>query len=125
MHQKSTEGFRRIGKENVYLLIYYQPHQSSYAYYGEGAEFLEVQRDEGDDADDKAFPVDEVLGCSEAEGSGTNETQHGGTKTTHHATEDGVVFPVGVDLGKQQYDDERGKHHGKGGGERTQDAHEL
>ena len=73
--------------------------KGAYAEYREGSQLLEVQGDEGGNADDDALPIDKILWSGKAEGGRSDETQHGGAQASHHSAEYRVVFPTAIDLG--------------------------
>ena len=60
---------------------------------GKGADLLEIESDEGDDADGETFPVDEVFRGGKSEGGGADKSEGGGFQTGHDTLEHVVFLP--------------------------------
>ena len=59
--------------DELLLSIHQHPYQGTDADDGEGIYLLEIKGKEGYDADDEAFPIDEVFGGGKGEGCGADE----------------------------------------------------
>ena len=59
---------------SLLLSIHQHPYQGTDADDGEGIYLLEIKGKEGYDADDEAFPIDEVFGCGKGEGCGADKS---------------------------------------------------
>ena len=63
----------RATSDELLLSIHQQTYQGTDADDGEGTYLLEIKGKEGYDADDEAFPIDEVFGGGKGEGCGADE----------------------------------------------------
>lgn len=78
--------------------------------------------DETDGENHPAFPVNEIVGSDEDDGSGPNHTNDDGFQPLEGVGHPGIVFEFVEEDADPQHDQKRGEDDGKGSGQGSQVA---